>query len=192
MATTQQMGLGKLGGSSIIFKRKFRWTFQVTSQCTAIGSIPAYFVKLASRPNISFEETEINFLNAKDWIPGKATWETITVTYYDIASQDMKPLYNWLSSVYNFSSTDQTKYAQMGTKKSDYACTGTLTMFDGSGNPLEEWTLNNMWPQAINFGDLDYSTSEESTIELTLRYSDVQYKSLCPAFTPEGCITGCN
>jgi len=56
---------------------------------------------------------------------------------------------------------------------------------------LETWQLQHMWPTAINFGELDYSSSEEATIELTLRYSDVKYRSFCPAFDPFACCDGC-
>jgi len=35
------------------------------------SSIP---IKLKVRPTIDFEETEINFLNAKAWVPGRAAW----------------------------------------------------------------------------------------------------------------------
>jgi hypothetical protein len=65
-------------------------------------------------------------------------------------------------------------------------------MYDGCGVILEQWQMQHMWPTAVNFGDVDYSSSEESTIELTLRYWDVSYRSLCPDFVPESCCTGCN
>jgi len=51
--------------------------------------------------------------------------------------------------------------------------------------------MRNAWPQAINFGDLDYSSSEEVTIELTLRYSEVSYESKCPEFEIEKCCVTC-
>jgi len=187
---TIPMGMGELGGPNLVFKRKFRWTFAINGICsannagTSDGNVPASFVKLASRPNISIEETEINYLNAKTWIPGKATWETVTVTYYDVAAQGNQALYNWLASVFNFS--DPTM-SQQGKHRTAYSGTGVLTLYDGCGSAVEIWTMKDVWPQAINFGELDYSSSEEVTIELTLRYSQVSYESLCPAFTPVPC-----
>jgi hypothetical protein len=143
---------------------------------------------LAARPSLTIEDTEINHLNAKKWIPGKASWETITVTYYDVASNDNAQLWNWLVSVYNF--MDPTNL-QQGTQGQDYAAVGVLTMYDGAGTALETWTLEDMWPSAINFGDVDYSSSDEADIELTLRYSKVTYKSNCPGLTIQGCYTAC-
>jgi len=184
----QAMGIGKLGGANLVYKRKFRWTFRITDLCNG-GSVDEHFVKLAARPNLTIEETEINFLNAKKWIPGKGAWETITVTYYDVATNDNKDLWNWLASVYDYTDNVGLK---MGSRQGDYAGNAELVLYDGCGTRLEKWNLYDVWPQAMNFGELDYSTSEESTIELTLRYSSVKYESLCPQFVPQACCTGCN
>ena len=51
--------------------------------------------------------------------------------------------------------------------------------------------MKDVWPTAINFGDLDYSNSEEATIELTLRYSDVQYENICPGSNISACCSPC-
>lgn len=184
-----QMGMGKLGGQDLIHKRKFRWTFEVRRpQAAQAQNVPASFVKLAARPNITIEETEINFLNGKTWIPGKGTWETISVTYYDVAGSDNIPLWSWLASVYEFLDPVQLR---QNARRSCYSGIGILTMYDGCGNPLERWTLGDAWPQAINFGELDYSSAEEATIEVTLRYSNVSYVNLCgsqPTFLCCDCV----
>ena len=181
------MGLGELADVELRFKRKFRWTFRIEEACN--GTVPDFYVKLASRPNLSIDETEINFLNGKTWIPGKASWETITVTYYDVATDKAKTLWDWLASVYNF--TKPVKL-QMGSNRNAYAGKAVLSMWDGCGGELERWTLRDVWPQAINFGDLDYAASEECNIELTLRYSDVKYEPICPAFSIDPCCEECN
>lgn len=187
------MGIGALGFSNTIFKRKFRYTFEVTNICGNAGrTVPSSFVKMAARPNLSIEETEINYLNAKTWIPGKASWETITVTYIDAVNPDnpmlFKPLWDWLASVYAF---HKPRELPMGSRRSDYSATGIIGMYDGCGSLLERWQLDDMWPTSINFGDLDYGTSDESTIELTLRYSNVTYTPICPAFPIDNCCTPC-
>lgn len=188
MAEKKPMGIGVIGRPDMVFKRKFRWTFEIAGFCdNEKNVVPEHFVQTAGRPNLSIEETEINHLNAKTWIPGKATWETVTVTYIDVAHDEMRSLWNWLASVYDF--TDPVNLP-MGNKRS-WDATGVLTLYDGCGVALEAWQMQHMWPTAINFGELDYSSSDNATIELTLRYSDISYKSYCPEFTPEGCCTGC-
>lgn len=180
------MGIGKLGSSQLIFKRKFRWTLSVQLTCGDL-EVEESYVKVAARPNLSVEETEINFLNAKTWIPGKASWETLTVTYYDVAGSENINLWTWLASVYNYMKPVE---LPMGASRNDYAGQVTLLLYDGCGNALEQWLLQDAWPQAVNFGELDYSSSEECTIEITLRYSGVAYQNLCGP-SPTSCCTGC-
>ena len=185
-----QMNLGDIGGPNIIHKRKFRWTFEVQRE-TGKG-VPYAFVKMAARPNISIEETEINFLNGKTYIPGKGTWETITITYYDVAGSDNIPLWSWLADVYNFLPDGGGALPlTQNSKRSCYTGTGICNMYDGCGNGLEEWKLNDCWPQAVNFGELDYGSSEEATIEVTVRYANVAYKNLCGTDPSTNCC-GCS
>jgi hypothetical protein len=185
------MGLGNIGGPQVVHKRKFRWTFEVNRPKAYGGNVPSSYVKLAARPNISIEETEINFLNGKVFIPGKGTWETITVTYYDVstggAGLDNTGLWSWLANVYNF--MNPTMLTQ-NSRRECYAGEGICTLYDGCGNRLEQWKLFDAWPQAVNFGELDYSSSEEVTIEVTVRYANVEYKNYCgpqPTVTCCGC-----
>ena len=192
MADQRDMGLGTIGTKrDLVFKRKFRWTLRFEQICDG-GTIDENFVKLAARPSLTIEETEINFLHGKTWIPGKAAWETITVTYYDVATTNLSGLWSWLWSVYDFgSSKDAAIQLNMGSSLADYSGVGVLTLYDGCGKALEEWQLKHAWPQAINFGELDYANSEEATVELTLRYSQVSYESLCPPLITNVCCDGC-
>ena len=189
-----EMGLGDLVAKpDIVFKRKYRWTLSITPYC---GSTPilSYFVKLASRPNLTIEETEINYLNGKMWIPGKGTWETITVTFYDMSNggDGISSLYSWLATTYDFTDPVNLKQSsKIGTRGSKgYSADAELFLYDGCGVAMENWSLSNMFPQAVNFGELDYSSSEEVTIEVTLRYSQAKYKPLCGG-TVTPCCVGC-
>jgi hypothetical protein len=205
------MGMGKLGSSGVIHKRKFRWTFHV-DRGEPGKNVPASFVKVAARPNLNVEETEINFLNAKRFIPGKGTWETVSITYYDIAIDgaagdggDNRGLWSWIADVYDYTGygtgeggpeglVNPNPNVRQSSRRDCYNGTGVLILYDGCGNALEKWNLIDCWPQAVNFGELDYSQSEEVTIEVTLRYGGVTYDSFCPSFKPVteccGCSTG--
>jgi hypothetical protein len=191
----RNMGLGQLASGNVVFKRKYRWTMSLRPHC-GNTSIPDYFVKVANRPQITIEETEINFLHGKFWIPGKATWEALTITYYDVSDQGNanNALFTWLATTYNFTDPvglhQSTLRGQNGVQSGGYGCDGTLQLYDGCGIPLERWTLNGMWPQSINFGELDYSSSEECTIEVTTRYDTAQYEPLCGG-SFEICCSGC-
>ena len=75
----------------------------------------------------------------------------------------------------------------MGSRLADYQGQAVIYLWDGCGTALEGWWLQNVWPQAVNFGTLDMGSSEECTVELTLRYSNVQYASYCPVGTIQKC-----
>jgi len=188
MAERIPMGIGSLGFNNLIFKRKFRFTFELFDIC-GNQSVPKHYVKVASRPQLTIDEVEINFLNARTWLPSKAYWNTMTVTYIDVATSEAAPLYSWLASVYNFTDPIQ---LQMGERRGDYTATGIIKMWDGCGFLLETWELDDVWPTDVNFGDLDYAASEEVTIDLTLRYSNVKYTPECPAFPINPCCSGCD
>jgi hypothetical protein len=195
------MGLGVLSNANTIFKRKYRWTFSLETGC---GIIPETIVKVANRPQIDIDETEINYLHGKMWIPGKASWQTTSVTFYDVLTQDggnndISNLYKWLSTVYAFHDSkglhqSSVKGSGMESGDSGYSGTATLQLYDGCGKVLETWILSHVWPQSISFGELDYASSDEATVEVTLRYSEVSYnrdKKDCQApFAPCSC-TGC-
>jgi len=178
MAT--QMGLGLLGQADNIFKRKFRWTMEFQGVCYTDRKIAPSFVKAANRPSLTIEETEINFLNGKMWIPGKGTPDTTQVTYYDIASGAggtvVANLFTWLATVYNF--TDPTGLSQSSKQNVPGGYTaqkGILTMLDGCGATIDRFEYLDCWPTQINFGELDYSSNDECTIDVTLRYRNFQY-----------------
>lgn len=189
------MGLGAIGNPNFLIKRKFRWLFEVTDICgDSNNSIPANYVKVAARPQLDIEETELNFLHSKTWIPGKATWSEMSVTYYDVASDSIQPLWQWLVNVYSFMPVAGKGYTTyfMGSRTQDYSGNAYLTEYDGCGTPLSQWKLQYAWPKSINFGDLDYASSDECTIELTMRYSDAEYTPLCPTWNLKECCTPCS
>lgn len=177
------MGIGLLGAPNIIIKRKFRWMLAFITRC---GTVGPHFVKTAARPQIDIDEVEMHYRNAVTWIPGKARWQPITVTYVDAVHDELQGVYSWLASLYNFN--DRVNLPM--TEKPGWAGVAELTLFDGCGGPLETWTLMNCWPQSVNFGDLDYANSEECTVEMTLRYSDVHYNSHCGRDL-QPCCVGC-
>lgn len=187
------MGIGQLIAPDVIHKRKFRWTFTVTPNCPNLGQagqVAPWFVKTSGRPKVSLETYELHFLNDRAWIPGKINYETITVTYLDVAANraESQNLYRWLGAVYNFSDPFNRR---MGASVQDYTATCDLVFYDGCGTPLESWTFLDMFPEAINFGDVAYDSNDTVDIELTMRYTKFTYQSHCGNVDFVQCCTGC-
>ena len=166
------MGLNQLGSNpNLILKRKFRWTFQATT-CNGAKQIQPYYLKSCNRPELTVDESQIDFLNGRMWIPAKAYWAEMPVTFLDVAGSQFAPLWSWLASVYDI--TDPVNL-HMNSRPQDYQGTAYITLYDGCGNIIEMWVLNNCWPKSFKFGELSYESNDICTIECSLRYFNVKY-----------------
>ena len=45
-----------------------------------IESIPAYLIKTANRPQITFEEIVLDHINVKRYVKGKGEWQPLALT----------------------------------------------------------------------------------------------------------------
>lgn len=165
----QNMGMGKLGDSKLCMMRKFRWLFFINGVSDdGTNALPP---DKGARPSLSFKEIEAQHLNETIYFPGKPDWKPVTLTLFDLKKQN-NPIFAWLKELYDVCGTNATddkaiwKVPPPGAFKKD----GTLKMFDGCGNVMEEWVFKNMWPNNVEWGDLDMSSSDYVTVELTLRY----------------------
>lgn len=158
------MGLGKLGLKSLVFKRKFRWLFQVSVQGNIIGTdaLPPW---KGSRPNLTFKEVPAQHLNETIYYPMKPDWKPINVTVYDTECRN-NPIFNWIKRIY-----DPSSGTWVGPAQNRFIETARLLLLDGCGNQMENWTFENVWPQAIDFGELDMESSEVVVVDITLRYA---------------------
>jgi hypothetical protein len=189
-----QMGLGSHANSNSFYKRKYRWTFSLQTPC---GDVPENLVKISSRPQLNIEETQIDFMHGRMWIPGKGNWETMTVNYYDMVSgsEDISRLYSWLRTVYEFDNPTLLRQSSIrgGNGSNGWGANAVLTLYDGVGNIAETWGLGMVFPTSVNFGDLAYDSSDIVEIELTLRYSTATYTpGSCMRPIGDCAIAGCN
>lgn len=168
------MGLGVVGTpNNMVIKRKFRWTLEWEDAKSYKLIAPESFVKLASRPNMVFEESVVNNGNSKYWIPGKSSWEQITVTYFDVRKDEGGALFMyWVAQQYQRESNEPLKIEP---------ALATLRLYDGCGNLMENWLLEDAIVTSVSFGSLDY-VSDEDVAEATIRYSRVYYENNCPPF----------
>lgn len=138
-------------------KRKFRWVL-------AINGIDAFTAKTANRPQITFDETVIDYINVKRYIAGKASWQPLAITLYDpIVPSASQKVIEWVRLCYE-NTTGRMGYAQTYKKEIN------LKLLDPIGAVCEDWSLVGAWVQDGNFGDLDYSVSDPVEVAMTLRF----------------------
>ena len=138
-------------------KRKFRWVLQV-------DGIDAFVCKTASRPQQTFEETVVDFINTNRYLAGKMAYATMSISLNDpIAPSAAQKVMEWVRDCYEVL-TGRMGYATM--YKRDFA----LKLLDPQGAVVEHWDIRGAWLQDSNFGDLDYSSSDIAEIQLGVRY----------------------
>jgi len=138
-------------------KRKFRWII-------AINGIDAFTAKTASRPQITFDETVVDYINVKRYLAGKATWAPLNLTLYDpIVPSAAQKVAEWIRLCFE-NVTGRMGYAQF------YKKTINLKLLDPVGAVVEDWELQGTWVQDANWNDLDYAVSDPVDIALVLRF----------------------
>ena len=129
-----------------------------------IEGVPAYLIKTAGRPQITFEEIELDHINVKRYVKGKGAWDTLEVTLYDpIVPSGAQAVMEWVR-LHKESVTGRDGYSDFYKKDVTFNVLGPV------GDKVEEWTLKGAMIQSANFGDMDWSVSEPAEISLTLRY----------------------
>ena len=130
-----------------------------------IEGIPAYFVKTMNRPQITFEEIELNHINVKRQLKGKGVWEPLEITLYDpIVPSGAQAVMEWVR-LHHESTTGRDGYADF------YKKDITFNMLGPIGDRVEQWKLVGAFIQTANFNDLDFANGTDvADINLTLRY----------------------
>ena len=129
-----------------------------------IDGIPAYVIKTANRPQISFEEVVLDHMNVKRYVKGKGEWQELEMTLYDpIVPSAAQAVMEWVRLSHE-SVTGRDGYSDFYKKDVNFQMLGPV------GDIVEEWTLKGTWCKNVNFGELDFATSEPAEITATLRY----------------------
>ena len=140
--------------------RKNRWLLRFPADL----GIQEWWCQSASRPSINQTETEIQFLNTSTWVVGRYTWDTIQVTLRDpIGPSASQAVQEWVR-LHSESVTGRQGYA------AGYKRDVELEMLDPTGVVVSKWILKNTMCTVVNYGDLDYNSSDLATIQMTLRF----------------------
>ena len=129
-----------------------------------IDGIPAYLIKTANRPQITFEEVQLDHLNVRRWVKGKGVWQQLQVTLYDpVVPSAAQAVMEWVRLSHE-SVTGRDGYSDFYKKDVTFQVLGPV------GDVVEEWKLKGAWLQDVQFGDMDFASSDPVDITLTLRY----------------------
>jgi len=138
-----------------------------------VEGIPSFLMKTSARPTLENGEITMDHINVQRYVKGKSKWSAISITLYDpIEPSGTNAVMQWIR-LHHESNTGRNGYAT--TYKKDI----TIKQLSPLGEVLEEWLLHGAFITSANFGSLDWSSEEMTTIELNIRYD-------WASFTPGG------
>ena len=131
-----------------------------------IDGVPAYMIKTANRPQITFDEVELNHINVKRFVKGKGVWQTLQVTLYDpVVPSAAQACMEWIRLGHE-SVTGRDGYADF------YKRDIQLKMLDPVGTVVELWDIKGAFITSANFGSLSYGGEDLMMIDLTLKFDN--------------------
>ncbi len=148
-------------------KQKYRWFFGIEN-ITGDDDSALPCIR-AARPKMNFREMQAEHLNETISYPSKPEWQPIQLVLFDRCINTLNPILSWLKQQYDPSNFGCGAWYPCLDALSFKTC-GTLSLYDGCGSIVEQWILEHIYPQNIDFGELDMSSGEVVTVEFTLRY----------------------
>jgi hypothetical protein len=156
------MGFSWADFGASCFKRQYRWKFSISNIIgEEINALPA---SRSGRPSFEFKEIQAEHITETIFFPGKVSFRPINISLFDIR-KDNHPILEWVKKMYN-PQTGSLKPSLEGFKIEQ----AFLTLYDGVGKEIEKWTIENIWAQVVDMGELDYSSNDVVYCNLTLRY----------------------
>lgn len=176
MATLSQVGIAGIGNGILQPKAKNRWKAifnGLGGSSGASAGVPndlSLQVITFTRPNLSWEEVQLDRYNSRVYVLGKHTFEPTTMTIEDDvtnrashAIQSQLEMQQRLIGVSGpWLNTSPTAFS--------YKFAMQLEMLDGNEAVTESWIYEGCSLQSVNWGDMDYATGEKVTIDITVRF----------------------
>jgi len=169
-ASTQGMLMPKL-------KYRFRVVLQgFGANGTATTELTKQVMDI-TRPKVQFEEIEVPVYNSRIYLAGRHQWEPMTLNVRDDASGNIQRLCGeQIQKQFDF-------FEQASAASGiDYKFTTVIEVLDGGNgtqtpNVLETFECYGCFVQNIDYGDLNYTSNEAATVNLSIRFDNaVQYK----------------
>ena len=128
-----------------------------------IEGIPAYLVKGADRPKVTFDEVTLEHINMKRKIKGKADWQNISATLYDpVTPSGAQAVMEWIRLSHE-AVTGRDGYSDFYKKDVRFKTLGPV------GDIVEEWVCKGAFVTDAQFGSGDWSSSTPMEIQITMR-----------------------
>ena len=137
-----------------------------------IDGIPAFLIRQAKKPQITFSDVILDHINVKRKIKGKANWEDVTCTLYDpVTPSGAQAVMEWVRLSHE-SVTGRDGYSDFYKKDIRFNALGPV------GDVVEEWICKGAYCKQANFGEMDWASGEAPaniTITIRMDYAILNY-----------------
>jgi hypothetical protein len=140
-----------------------------------------------TRPNVTFENIDIPIYNSTIKLAGKYSWQDITCNLRDDAGGNV-------SKLVGEQLQKQLDFMEMSSAASgiDYKFLTRFEVLDGGNGAnepiaLETWEIYGCYLQSVNYGDMNYGSSEAATVSMVLRFDNAVQT---PAGSGVGAVIG--
>jgi len=153
---------------------KLKYRFRVEFQNFGVSTPRTELTKQVmdfTRPQVSFEAIDIPIYNSTIKLAGRHTWGDITCTLRDDAS-------GAVSRLVGEQLQKQLDFAEQASAASgiDYKFVTQFEILDGGNGDtvqvLETWEIYGCYLSEVNYGDMNYGSSEPVTVSMTIRFDN--------------------
>jgi len=152
-------------------KYRFRATFENFGVSSEKQELTKQVVDI-KRPSVNFNPITIDVYNSKVYLQGKPEWQEITINLRDDAAGNV-------SKLVGEQIQKQFDFAEQASAASgyDYKFLLRYEVLDGGNgasepNVLETWELYGCMLTSVDYGDMNYSSSDPVQIALTMRFDN--------------------
>lgn len=179
MATIQDFGIPEINSGILQPKLKNRWRVVFLNFGGAADSANAVSTQAitVSRPNISWEEVQLDRYNSRAYVAAKHSWQDMNLTIEDDVTSTAARAIQEQIQKQQYMTGVEGPWLATAPEASVYKFTVRLDMLDGNEQVIEQWNVQGCWIKTADYQDLDYAASEKVTIQLTIRY-DHAYQTI--------------
>jgi hypothetical protein len=172
MAVLTTLGVPDNAGNTTTIMPKLQYRFRVTFIGDAFSNTPTRNVISVNRPSLQHDPVQIDAYNSRIYMAGKHSWQPVNVVLRDdVDSQVLRELNNQMNR--------QVDHALQSSVKAGaaYKFRTVVETLDG-GNPapgvLDRFELAGCYIQNIAYGDMNYSTSDAVSVQITIQYDNCE------------------
>lgn len=176
MAILSQTGIPASGNGILAPKLKHRWQVRFINIAQAAGlngkDLTAQAINV-TRPQMDFEEVQLDRYNSRAWVAGKHTWSSMNLTIEDdITGLASRVIQGQLETQQRLIGADSAngQWLNAAPTASGYKFGMKLELLDGNESVVEVWVYEGCFIQSIDYNDLDYAASDAAQITLTVRF----------------------